>query len=183
MSREGETAKRPSTARLESGKVVAFPDEELASYFEQRGYGVKREDGAYELSPHEALYLLEDGRIRVVHSEGGEALSFFELLSLLGEHNPDLWIGYLIYRDLRKRGYVVRNGFGFGLDFRVYERGEYGKAPAKYIVVGICEGSPIPVQRVWELLKRIQSLKRELVFAVVDRRSEVVYYTASELTV
>ena len=46
----------------------------------------------------------------------------------------------MIYRDLRSKGYVVKEGFGFGNDFRIYERGEYGKKPSKYVSVGINEG-------------------------------------------
>ena len=28
---------------------------------------------------------------------------------------------FLVYRDLRSKGYVAKEGFGFGNDFRVYE--------------------------------------------------------------
>ena len=31
----------------------------------------------------------------------------------------------MIFRDLKTRGYVVKDGFGFGSDFRVYERGNH----------------------------------------------------------
>ena len=35
-----------------------------------------------------------------------------------------------LFRDLKTRGYVVKDGFGFGSDFRVYERGDYGEKGA-----------------------------------------------------
>ncbi len=89
---------------------------------------------------------------------------------------------YLIYRDLRSRGYVVREGFGLGIDFRVYERGEYGKATADYLILGIQEGKPTSVEELARVLKHVQSLKKELVLAVVNRRGEIVHYTLSKLT-
>ncbi len=155
---------------------------EAASSLEQRGYGAKEEKTGLILSPSEALYLLGDKKLRVIEKESGVAQDFPMLLEKIRVVDPEIWIRYLIYRDLRDRGYVVRDGFGLGVDFRVYERGEYGEEAAKYIVFGISEGAPIPVGKIVELLRYVQSLKRELVLAVIDRRGEIVYYSVSQLT-
>jgi tRNA-intron endonuclease len=88
---------------------------------------------------------------------------------------------YLAYRDLRSRGYVVREGFGLGVDFRVYERGDYGKDTAKYLILSIQEGKPISLEDLAKALQQCQSLKKELVLAVMNRRGEVVYYSVSKL--
>lgn len=164
------------------GLKVIVPSEEDAKLLYQWGYGTFHEETSYlTLYPHEALYLLKEERIRVSDAENEAELSFPDLVEKLRGAETSLWTKYLVYHDLRKRGYVVRGGFGFGIDFRVYERGEYQEHIAKYVIYGICEGTPIPIEKVREILRFVQSMKKELVMAVVDRRGEIVYYSISQL--
>jgi tRNA-intron endonuclease len=77
---------------------------------------------------------------------------------------------------------VVREGFGMGVDFRVYDRGDYGKDTAKYLVLTLQEGKPITLDKLTQIVRQCQSLKKELVVAVMSRRGEIVYYSVSQLT-
>jgi len=162
-------------ARYQDGKVVV-EDPRAVEALSKRGFG-SREGGRLVLEPWEALYLVEKGRIEV--SERGRKLGFQELLRRFEQLDKLAWAKYLIYRDLRERGYVVKSGFGPRLLFRLYERGEYGKKAAKYLIYGVLEGSPVKFSALEEALRMAQSSKKELVLAVVDRRGEVVYYSLS----
>jgi len=146
-----------------------------------RGYGVS-ENGKLTLALYEALFLLGKRVIEVKDEETGEEVSFQTLLKRFQSVDENAWVRYLIYRDLRSRGYVAREGFGLGIDFRVYERGEYGKKTAKYLILGIQEGQPVSVGELARALRYVQSLKKSLVLAVINRRGEIVYYSLSELT-
>jgi tRNA-intron endonuclease len=150
--------------------------EELSS----RGYGVKEND-ELSLMFYEALYLMDKG-ILEVEDEMGEKVDFRKLLQRYESIDENAWAKYLVYRDLRNRGYVVREGFGLGVDFRVYERGEYGKDTAKYLILSVQEGKPISLEDLTNTLKNCQSLKKELILAVMNRRGETVYYSVSQLT-
>ncbi|MEM2970966.1 MAG: tRNA-intron lyase [Candidatus Bathyarchaeia archaeon] len=145
-----------------------------------KGYGVK-ENGELLLTFYEALYLMDKGMLEV-EDEKGRKMEFREILQSYESVNENAWIEYLTYRDLRSRGYVVREGFGLGVDFRVYERGEYGKDTAKYLVLSIQEGKPISLEDLTRVMLQCQSLKKELILAVVNRRGEIVYYSISQLT-
>ncbi len=146
-----------------------------------RGYGTA-ENKRFTLSLYEALFLQSKEILEVTMEKSQKILSFQELLRHFKLESENKWVKYLIYRDLRSRGYVVREGFGLGIDFRVYERGEYGKATAPYLILGIQEGKPIKAQELARVLRHVQSLKKKLVLAVVNRRGEIVYYTLSKLT-
>jgi tRNA-intron endonuclease len=98
------------------------------------------------------------------------------------KENENAWVNYLVYRDLRSRGYVVREGFGAEIDFRIYERGAYGKDTASYLVLGTQEGKPLPINDLAATLQQCQSQKKELILAVMNRRGEIVYYSVSQLT-
>jgi len=162
--------------------VVSSPEavEELAS----RGYGTS-EDKQLVLTLCEALFLMSKGIIEVEKAETRKTrkkIGFQQLLSHCQTLDENAWAKYLIYRDLRSRGYVAREGFGLGTDFRVYERGEYGTAAAKYLVFGIQEGQPVTLEELTRTLKYVHSQKKQLVLAVLNRRGEVVYYSLSKLT-
>ncbi|MFQ5761590.1 MAG: tRNA-intron lyase [Candidatus Bathyarchaeia archaeon] len=170
--------KKPSPATLQDGRVV-LEDTEDVKLLLQRGYGEK-EKTHIELSPFEALYLLSEGWVEV--TEKRSKLTFQELLTRFSGREPCVWSQYLIYRDLRERGYVVKGGFGLGVDFRVYERGTYGKSAAKYLVYGVFEGEPAPLNDLINALSTAQNAKKELILGVIERRGEIVYYSLSRFT-
>ncbi len=160
--------------------AVKISKSQNAEEISLRGYGSLEKDELL-LTFYEALYLL-DKNILEVEDKKGEKKDFQELLRVYESADENAWAKYLIYRDLRSRGYVVREGFGLGVDFRVYERGEYGKDTAKYLILSIQEGKPISLENLTTALKQCQSLKKELILAVMNRRGETVYYSVSQFT-
>jgi len=167
---------------LVSKKGITVSTSDNSENLASRGYG-KLENKTLVLSFYEALFLQSKGTLEVVKGKSRKALDFQELLHQFEVVDENAWLKYLVYRDLRSRGYVVREGFGLGIDFRVYERGEYRKTTAAYLILGIQEGKPISVKELAHVLKHVQSLKKKLVLGVVNRRGEVVYYTLSKLTI
>jgi tRNA-intron endonuclease len=158
---------------------VGVSRKENADELSSRGYG-RREKDKLVLTFDEALYLMNKGLLEV-EDEKGRKLDFQAVLQCYEAVEENAWARYLAYRDLRSRGYVVREGFGSGVDFRVYERGEYSKDTAKYLIVSIQEGKPVSLENLANVLKQCQSLKKELVLAVMNRRGETVYYSVSQL--
>ena len=160
-------------------KGVRIAEKSSIDALSQRGYGTAEND-VFTLAFYEALYLL-DKEMLEVKDENGEEMGFQSLLRCYESVNESAWVNYLVYRDLRSRGYVVREGFGAGIDFRIYERGAYGKDTASYLVLGTQEGKPLPINDLAATLQQCQSQKKELILAVMNRRGEVVYYSVSEL--
>jgi tRNA-intron endonuclease len=158
---------------------VTVTSAEGVQEFSSKGYGVA-EGSKLCLTFYEALFLVGKGAIEV-KDEKGKKMDFEELLKQYQSKDKDAWVRYLIYRDLRSRGYVAREGFGLGMDFRVYERGEYGKGTAKHLIFGIQEGQPVSMEKLARTQRYVQNLKKNLVLAVINRRGEIVYYSLSEL--
>jgi len=163
---------------VENGVQVS--DKAHMNELSARGYGV-----AYGkellLTFYEALYLL-DKQMLEIEDQKEKHIDFQNLVQRYESINENAWAGYLVYRDLRSRGYVVREGFGPKVDFRVYDRGDYSKDTAKYLIVSVQEGKPISIEDLTKSLTESLSLKKELVLAVINRRGETVYYSVSELT-
>lgn len=169
----------PIGASLKETEVTVSSPEGIEE-FSLRGYGVP-EDDKLRLTFYESLFLLSKGAIEVEDKETGEKLVFQELLKRFRLVDKDAWVRYLIYRDLRSRGYVAREGFGLGIDFRLYERGDYGRETAKHLIFGIQEGQPVSVEKLARTQRYVQNLKKNLILAVINRRGEIVYYSLSEL--
>ena len=123
---EGEQLK-PYDAVLDGG-VVWVTDKDRYGELEESGYGA-REGKELTLREYEALYLLYAKKLDLKDKEG-EKLGFEKLAEFAQKKAGDAWTKFVIYRDLRSRGYIVKEGFGFGTDLRVYERGDFPKKPA-----------------------------------------------------
>jgi len=158
---------------------IRIPKDKIVEEISSRGYGTAENDMVL-LTFYEALYLLDKG-ILEVEDEKRKKIDFQGLLQRYERVDENAWAKYLTYRDLRSRGYAIREGFGLGVDFRVYERGEYGKDTAKYLILSIQEGKPISLEDLANALKQCQSLKKELILVVMNRRGETVYYSVSQL--
>jgi tRNA-intron endonuclease len=162
------------------GKGVRITEKSSVDALASRGYGTAEKD-VFTLAFYEVLYLVDKGMLEVKDKKG-EPADFQSLLRYYEGVDKNAWVNYLVYRDLRSRGYVAREGFGLGIDFRIYERGAYGKDTASYLIMSTQEGKPVPVEDLTNALQQCQSLKKELILAVMNRRGEIVYYSVSQLT-
>lgn len=164
-------------ARLAGGGKVLIDETRSQDELRTRGFG-EREGQEYVLKPYEALYLLQAKRLVFASKKD---VTFDSLFEHLLKHDRNIMTKFLVYRDLRSRGYVAKEGFGFGDDFRVYERGEYEKKPAKYVVFGINEGANVTARSFASAIEQIEKMGKEAVVAVIERRGEVIYYKASKM--
>lgn len=171
------TTKQYITAGFLDGQV-AISDPATAQSLLEAGYGSANDNGkGSTLSPWEALYLLAEDRLQIQDCQSQQPMTFQTLLTQYRKEDEEVWTKYLIYRDLRSRGYVVRDGFGLGVDFRLYARGTYGQKAAKYLVYTLCEGTPMATKKLRDIHLIAQNMKKQLIIAVMDRRGEIVYYS------
>lgn len=168
------------TSGILAKKGVVVAEQSSIDALTTRGYGTL-EDKVFTLTFFESLYLVDKGMLEV-KDENGKVGDFQTLLHCYEAVNDNAWVSYMVYRDLRSRGYVAREGFGVGIDFRMYDRGAYGKDTASYLVLSMQEGKPLGIDELANALQQCQSQKKELTLAVMNRRGEIVYYSVSQLT-
>jgi tRNA-intron endonuclease len=163
-------------ASLKDGRITV-EDDRVVGDLEQSGYG-ERSGKNYFLKDYEAMFLLYSNRLTLSDEERNQ-LSFDRFSEWVQKRAPDSWTRFLIYRDLRSRGYVVKEGFGFGTDLRVYERGDFPKKAAKYVVFALDEGSQESIDSLKKSVREITKMGKEAIVAVIERRGEVIYYKVS----
>jgi len=157
--------------------LIKIIDTRSQDQLRNKGFG-DREDNDYLLETYEALYLLYLKKLVIT---SGRIDNFASLLKLVLKYDKEIVTRFLVYRDLRSRGYVVKEGFGFGADFRVYERGEYEKKRAKYVVFCINEGINVKVGKLSKNVREIETMGKNAIAAVVERRGEVIYYKLTNM--
>ena len=145
---------------------------------ELKGYGEETKKNFF-LKPFESLYLLYTEKLTL--SKGKQKVDFDSLLQTCIKQDEDALTKFLIYRDLRTRGYTVKDGFGFGSDFRVYERGHFGEKGAKYLVFGLSEGMQEKIGKLQKKIDQITHMGKEPIIAVIERRGEIIYYKISKM--
>jgi len=153
-------------------------DNEMIHELELKGFGEHEKDG-YFLKPFETLYLLYTDKL--VLKKTKKKIDFNAMMEIAQTNDSDILTKFLIYRDLRNRGYVVKDGFGFGSDFRVYERGQFGEKGAKFLIFGLNEGQTEKMGHLQKTVKQITQMGKEPVIAVIERRGEVIYYKINKM--
>lgn len=157
------------------GSDVWVEDQAEASQIHNKGfYGVPQSGGTLKLDLMEAVYLVESERLEI--ASDGEPLGTSDLLRLAHRLSEGFEVRYLVYRELRQRGYVVKLGH-HPLDFRVFPRGgSPNKTPSKWWVAAISERSTFDLGKLLEDLDRTTDVRKNLLLAIVDEESDVTYY-------
>jgi len=71
----------------------------------------------------EGLFLCEQKKIAIFTGTARKKVRRSALLKLARETYRGFTLAYLVYKDLRQKGYIVTPGIKFGADFAVYEHG------------------------------------------------------------
>ena len=169
---------QPFTVVLSGGRVVV-PTQSDADSLMNDGFG-SREGGMYVLEPVETLFNVERGKVEVLDEESNKTLGLRELLRIFQRSGEEVWTRYLVYRDLRTRGFTVRRDPEGPADLVVYEKGTFKQGPPAIRVSIISEGSPESLRGLLEMARGYKERGLQLKLAVVDRRGDMVYYGLSE---
>jgi len=158
---------------LSGGKVIVAGSE---ANILGKGYGRKK--GRLELSLEEAAFLLETSKIEIKGEEEEKELNLVDFLKHALDISPKFGVRYIVYKDLKERGYVVQPG---GVDFWLYPRGaKPGEKPARYFIHILSERDFFPLKELDTLLISARNMRKEPILAVVDEESDITYYEVKE---
>jgi tRNA-intron endonuclease, archaea type len=161
---------------LEADATVRFEDPTEASTIYGKGFfGTPTSGGGLTLDRFEAVYLSEMERVSVT-GPSGRAVDWPTVFRRAVQRDREFPVRYLVYRDLRQRGYVVRASPP-PVAFTVLPRGGIlHKTPSRYWVDALSERIPFDLARLFDLAERAQSAKKALLLGLVDEESDLTYY-------
>jgi tRNA-intron endonuclease len=177
---------------IENRVVVA--GEDAVRLYDDHGYGKpvpEDKPKRVELDLIEAAYLVEREKLSVFQKEDGKKkkISVEDMMrigaNVVNEFHPQ----FVVYSDLRERGFLVKTGFKFGAHFRVYERGvKLKRGPkaehehTKWVVHAVAEESAFSLPELSRAVRLAHNIRATFIWAVVDKESDVTYYNIQRIT-
>ena len=160
---------------------VMISDAREASQVHNKGwFGTPQPGGALRLELVEALYLVEGGRLEVLSD--GRPAGFEALMKRSISVQPGFEIRFLVYSDLKKRGFTVKPFLPPPPDFTVYERGSLpSRSRSKYHVLALSERAQFDLERLRATAGRAESVGKGLMLALVDEEGDLTYYELATL--
>ena len=134
-------------------------------------YGRKKENKIL-FSLEEAAYLMEHEKISI--SSKNMELCTDEFIKIASGISENFDIKYIVYKDLRERGYFVQPST---TDFRVYPRGgRPNETPAKFFIKVVSERRPIKLSKLIKSVMSAENVRKRMVLSIVDEESDTTYY-------
>ncbi len=173
---------------------VVFWDKEAVVLYDESGYGKpqpEEEPTRLEMDLIEAVYLLEKGKIKVNKKEEDKKkkFDFQDLYEYAVKCVNQFQQQYVVFHDLRERGYLVKTGYIFGSHFRVYERGvKLKRGPkaahehTKFVVHTVTEEAAFSLPEMSRAVRLAHNIRATFIWAVCDRENKVTYYIIQRFT-
>ena len=168
--------KKKVKAILTRERVLTENTDAAHELYNQSRFGSILEDGKVHLSLLEALYLMDKGKL-LINDYRKKKVTFDDFIKKTKRVEPNFWIRYCVFKDMRDRGYIIKTALKFGADFRVYDRGvKPGEDHARWIVYPVHEGSALTWYDFAAKNRVAHSTKKRLMIGIVDNEGDVTYY-------
>ena len=124
----------------------------------------------------EALYLVQNKKMEIIDNRN-KILTENEILKRFERIDKKFKTKYFVFKDLRKKGYVVKTALKFGAEFRVYEKGKkINQSHSKWICFTVSENKFHTWQDFSAKNRIAHSTKKNLLIGIVDEEGDVSYY-------
>lgn len=169
---EGKTIR----ANFEADKVLTEISNEARELYDQSRYGTLLDNGKVQLSLIESFYLMDKGKIDIYKSKN-KKFTQEEFVRKARKLEPNFWVKFCVFKDIRNRGYIIKTALKFGADFRVYDRGvKPGEDHARWIIFPVNEGNTLTWHEFAAKNRVAHSTKKRLLIGVVDEENCVSYW-------
>ena len=174
--KEHKEIKEPVKAYFSKERVLTESSDLAREFYNQSRYGELLDDGRVQLSLIEALYLIEKKRL-IAYDSRNKPIDFDSFLKKAQKPEPNFWVRYAVYKDIRNRGYIIKTALKFGADFRIYDRGvKPGEDHARWVVFPVHEGSSLTWHEFSAKNRVAHSTKKRLLIGCVDAENDVTYW-------
>ena len=159
-----------------AAKGAIVKDNDKSAELIAKGYGEKAGEGVL-LSPEETVFMLEKKKDFTVKDARGKKYAYDALLRQFSAKDNDFGKKYLVFRDLRSRGFCVKPGFRGESQYRVYSRGDKpASAQAEWLVKCVTEESTFSFPQLDREIHAAQAIRKKTMYAISDKEGDMTYY-------
>ena len=162
---------------LNEDTVIISDQKEGTQIYNKGNFGYPMSGGGLELDLIEATFLVECERLQVMRD--GKPMSFGEMFSHSSMQYDRFDVSYLVYRDMRNRGFVVKAESGH-FDLSVFPRGStMSNSRPLYLVRAVSERDVLDLDVFSREVAHTESKGKKLLYGVVDEEGDLTYYHMS----
>jgi tRNA-intron endonuclease len=156
-------------------RIITDDTDLTREYYDKSRLGEPMGGKMFQYTLVEGLYLLE--KKKMVVKSGRKELDYESYLKKARRKDKNFLIRYVVFKDMRNRGYIVKTSLRFGADFRVYDRGiKPGEDHAKWLLYPISEIETISWFDFVAKNRVAHSTRKRLLIGIVDDELSVTYY-------
>ena len=157
------------TGILLENRVIIFNEKLSTTLLDKEFFGKPYGNGL-QLSLVESLYLLEKGVIDIREKAIGGKLTLKKFKEIILKSQPDINERLFVYKDLKKRGLIVKTGFKFGVNFRAYTK-KPDVTHAEYLIHVVDKKFKSVWAEISRAVRLAHSVNKEIVFARIDGKN------------
>ncbi|MDR2698333.1 MAG: tRNA-intron lyase [Candidatus Methanoplasma sp.] len=160
------------------GDTVVIEDQKEGTQLYNKGnFGYPMSGGGLELDLIEATFLVECERLQVL--KDGLPMPFGDIFHYSSSQHDKFDVSYLVYRDMRNRGFVVKAESGL-FDLSVFPRGfTMSNSRPRYLVRAVSERDVLDLDMFSKEVGHTESKGKKLLYGVVDEEGDLTYYHMS----
>jgi len=131
-----------------------------------KGFGFL-ENNILKLDLFETLYLFENKKINI-------DITHKDLIKKSQKEIKNFDDKYLVFKDFRDKGYILKDGAIFGFDFRVYEKTKNNKHDHTKYVIDVKRTHKDNITKIIKSERLANSINLKFILAIIDNENKVL---------
>lgn len=154
---------------------VLVEDSTLKGTLVEKGFGESKGRNLV-LDLFETLYLVKKEKL-ILLDKKEKAIPEKKVLAHGLEQDKYFYSKFVVYSDIKEKGYCIKTGLKFGFDFRVYPKGKkMGEAHSEFGLHVAPENEKLSMTQISRMTRLAGNIHIKAIVAVVDREDEINYY-------
>ncbi len=149
-----------------NGNFCEVKNNKLKSQLVQKGFGFK-DGNILKLDLFETRYLNDKGKLKLKDSKSA-------LLELCNKKIKSFEDKYLVFKDFRDKGYIIKDGAIFGFDFKVYNKSTSNKHEHTKYVVDVKRTHKDTITKIIKSERLANNIKTKYILAILDQENKVI---------
>ena len=164
------------SGKLKDNRIIIEKAKDVGRLYNKSRMGKTLSGGNLELNLIEACFLVDEEKIKI--SSDKKKVSFETLVKLASKKIDDFELKYLVFKDLRRRGHIVKISEEKSV-FDLYQFSKKGDN-SEFFVCVFSERDFFDIEKTHKLLDEIPK-NSNLWIAIVDDEGDITYYKVSNI--
>ncbi len=162
-----------TTGELSKDKILITRKKDIGRLSQRSRFGKQLRDDVLEISLLEALFLIDEGKLKVTKNK--KRVGFEEIIIEATKFEKNIDLKYLVYKDLRSRGKIIKIDENKN-DFYCLENRK------KIFSINVfSEKDIVDFNKILDLINQAKKEKVDLFFSVVDEEGDITYYASEKI--